>query len=168
MRSAVKDALRALAAEGRVDKTLQDLVEALCAGYGCAGGEAKDGDINIHVNTSANVVAQILKLGGRIMTVISDFAAAVQGHFDSVATAIDGLAGDVQGLKDMIEKLQNTPGVITPEDQALLDQIQARAQEISSRVIGLDAMTPPVPPVEPVLPVEPLDPVEPPPPESAA
>jgi hypothetical protein len=140
VRKAVREALRALASEGRVDTTLRSLIEALGAGI----EEPEEVEV---------IVSRLNAIGVRIMTVISDFAATVQSHFDSVATSIDGLSGDVQGLKDMIETLQNTPGAITPEDQALLDQIQSRAEEIASRIVTLDAMTPPAPPAEP--PVEP-------------
>jgi prophage DNA circulation protein len=95
---------------------------------------------------------------------ISDFSAAVQATFseigasvDAIATSVSGVAGDVTRLKELIEKLQNNPGPISTEDQALLDLAQADVAALAIRVSGvkdavaaLDAATeePPVPPVE--------------------
>lgn len=82
----------------------------------------------------------------RIMSAISDFSAAVTAFFDRQDTAITALQGDVQALKDEIAKLQNSPGTITPEDQALLDGIQTRAKAVADKLDALDALTPPVNP----------------------
>lgn len=64
---------------------------------------------------------------------------------------MDGVAADVDFLKKEIERLQNTSGQITPEDQAILDGIQARANQLSEKVKALDAATeqPPTPPDNP-------------------
>lgn len=84
-----------------------------------------------------------------IMSAISDFAARQNAFNDRQAAAIDGVIGDVAFLVETIEKLQNTPGAITPEDQALLDALDARASTIADKLEALDAQTPPKPPVEP-------------------
>lgn len=79
-----------------------------------------------------------------IMSKISEFAAAQGAFNDRMDVAVAGLAGDVKHLNDLIEELQGTPGEISPEDQALLDQIQVRAQEIVAKLEALDALTAPV------------------------
>src|SRR5574342_265222 len=68
----------------------------------------------------------------QIMSAISDYAAAVNASYDEIdasqtalETAVTGVADDVAYQKDGIDKLQNSPGQITPEDQALLDAAQA-------------------------------------------
>lgn len=81
-----------------------------------------------------------------IMSAISDFAAKQNAFNDRIDTAVQGLTGDVTALKDEITKLQNSPGTITPEDQASLDAIQARTDAITTKLEALDALTPPTPP----------------------
>lgn len=80
------------------------------------------------------------------MSAISDYAASVNAAFDSISTQTDGLvnsiagvAADVTFLKDTIDKLQNSPGTITPEDQALLDASQARAAGLATKLTDLAA-----------------------------
>lgn len=72
---------------------------------------------------------------------IQDFSVAVNAAFDKIATATDGLSADVTALKDEIAKLQASEGQITPEDQALLDSIQGRAQTVADKLAALDALT---------------------------
>jgi len=82
-----------------------------------------------------------------IMSAISEFAAKQDAFNSRVDAAIVGLTGDVQTLNDKITELQNSAGQITPEDQALLDAIQARSEVIAAKLEALDALTPPKPPV---------------------
>lgn len=77
---------------------------------------------------------------------IKAFAAAQNEFNDKIDTAITGLEGDIKTLNETIAKLQSTPGTITPEDQALLDQLQARGKTIADKLDALDALTPPTPP----------------------
>lgn len=90
--------------------------------------------------------ADLLKVERHIMSAISDFAAKQNAFNDRMDTAITGLQGDVKTLNDLIEKLQNSAGQITPEDQALLDQIETRSDGIATKLEALDALTPPPPP----------------------
>lgn len=83
------------------------------------------------------------KAVNKIMSAISDFAAAQSEFFNRVDTAVTGLQSDVTELKTLIEQLQASAGQISPEDQALLDQLQTRANTIASNLEALDAMTPP-------------------------
>ncbi len=86
------------------------------------------------------------ELENKIMSAISDFAAKQTAFQDRVDAAITGLSGDIDELKAEILKLQNSPGTITPEDQALLDGIQSRTEGVATKLEALDALTPPVPP----------------------
>lgn len=81
------------------------------------------------------------------MSAISDFSTKVNAAFDQIGTAVDGLTADVTSLKSDIAKLQASAGAITPEDQALLDGIEARAESASTKLTALDGLT--VPPVAP-------------------
>lgn len=82
------------------------------------------------------------------MSAISDFGARVDAAFEKLGVAVDGVASDVAFLKEEIRKLQENPGPITPEDQAILDGIESRVGALSAKVEALDAATeqPPVPP----------------------
>lgn len=78
---------------------------------------------------------------------IADFAAKQNAFNDRVDAAVSGLTEDVQTLNDKITELQNSPGSITPEDQALLDAIQTRSEAVATKLEALDGLTPPKPPV---------------------
>ncbi len=111
-------------------------------------------DINVHVYPAgADGLAELTKLlhvlSGKVdkaMSKISEFSDAVNASFNDINKGIDGLAGDIKTLNDKITELQNTPGPLSPEDQALLDAIQATAVSAASRVKALDDLTPPVAP----------------------
>lgn len=75
---------------------------------------------------------------------------AIQKHFDTTTTyldkidkGIDGVSGDVTELNKLIAQLQSTQGQLTPEDQTLLDQIEARGLAAGTKIEALDALTPP-------------------------
>jgi predicted nucleic acid-binding Zn-ribbon protein len=89
----------------------------------------------------------LLKTERNIMSAISDFAAKQKDFNTRLDTAVTGLQGDIKALNDKITELQNTTGGITPEDQALLDELQAKAEEMATKLEALDALTPPVVPV---------------------
>lgn len=90
-----------------------------------------------------HTLATILSNTEQIMTAISDFAAKQTTFNDQMDTAVSGLTDDVKNLNDQIAELQASPGTVTPEDQALLDGITARAQGIADKLTALDALTPP-------------------------
>ena len=68
---------------------------------------------------------------------------------DQQDAAVDGLVADVKFLNDKIKELQDSPGQITPSDQALLDAIQQRAKTTAEKLGALDALTNPEPPPTP-------------------
>ena len=96
-----------------------------------------------------------------IMSAISDFQTAVQASFDSVNTNLDAVSADldvistdIAALNALILQLQNSPGTITPADQASLDAIQALGVALAAKAGAVkaktDAAVPVVPPVPPV------------------
>lgn len=89
---------------------------------------------------------RLVLLEHTIMSAISDFAVKQAAFNDRMDVAVAGLVGDVTSLNAKIDELQNSPGTITPEDQALLDALQVRGEAISAKLEALDALTPPVVP----------------------
>lgn len=83
------------------------------------------------------------------MSKISDFAAQMNAFTDRQDKAVSDLQDDVKALNDKITELQNTPGEISPEDQKLLDDLQARASAVADKLDALDSLTPPAIPTTP-------------------
>lgn len=83
------------------------------------------------------------------MTAIADFATKMTAFTDRQDAAIADLQADVQNLTDQIAALNSSAGQITPEDQALLDGIVAKAATVSDKLDALDALTPPKVPTTP-------------------
>ena len=81
------------------------------------------------------------------MSAISDFAAKQLAFNDRMNNAIAGLVGDVATLNAKIEELQNSAGTITPEDQALLNELEVAGDVMAAKLEALDNLTPPTPPV---------------------
>ena len=84
--------------------------------------------------------------GAEIMSAISDFAAKQKAFNDRTGAAIDGIVSDIQALNDKIQELQNSAGTVTPEDQALIDDLVAKGDALAQRAEALDNMNPPSPP----------------------
>jgi hypothetical protein len=85
---------------------------------------------------------KLIKLGEQIMQAIQDFVAAQNAFNDKMDIAIDDIQADIKFLNDQIAALQ-----LTPEDQAALDALKARAQAMADKLDALDALTPPAPPI---------------------
>lgn len=83
------------------------------------------------------------------MSAVSDYVAKQRDYNTRAGAAIDGLVTDIQALADKITELQNTPPILTPEDQALLDEADAMASAMVTRIEALDAQNPPTPPSVP-------------------
>lgn len=80
------------------------------------------------------------------MSAVSDYVAKQKSYNERTAAAIDNVVGDIQRLNDKITELQNTPPVLDPADQALLDEIDAMGSALASKAEALDALTPPAAP----------------------
>jgi hypothetical protein len=87
---------------------------------------------------------------------IAKFAAAEQTTLDSLAAAVTTVNQGVLALDALIAQLQNSPGILSPADQTLLDQIQTQSQALVSQVQAINT-TPPGTPI-PVTPPAPITP----------
>lgn len=79
------------------------------------------------------------------MSVISEFGDRVTTKFGEISASVDGIVADVTLLKAKIEQLQNSSGVISAEDQALLNSLENIVGGIASKVKALDDQTTTVP-----------------------
>lgn len=82
----------------------------------------------------------------RTMSTIKDYTYRVNLRLDGINNGLTGLtdavtdiAGDLAFLKETILKLQNNPGPISAEDQALLDELEARITTAEGRTNALAA-----------------------------
>jgi outer membrane murein-binding lipoprotein Lpp len=96
-----------------------------------------------HIKTA---LATLIQIGERTMSAISDFAAKQAAHNQQVSADLDALKQQISDLNTKIATLQNSPGAITPEDQATLDQIEAAGADLATKADALAGVTPPTPP----------------------
>ena len=82
----------------------------------------------------------------QIMSAISDFKVKQDAHNQKVSDDLDAIAAQVKTMNDLIAKLQTSPGTITPEDQATLDQLDAAGAALATKADAMIAVTPPVVP----------------------
>lgn len=114
------------------------------------GQEDHDQEKHLILEVEKRLIKEIKKIGRCIMTAISDYGEKQKAFNAKMAASIDGIVGDIQGLNDLITKLQNSPGSVSPEDEATLNELEAAGQALADKGEAADALTPPVPPVEPV------------------
>jgi hypothetical protein len=62
---------------------------------------------------------------------------AIGATVDSIVTSVTGVSGDVDRLKALIKQLQDNPGPISPEDQALLDKSEQAVNALAGRMSGV-------------------------------
>ena len=93
-------------------------------------------------------LAALIQLGERTMSAITDFAARQKEFNDRQAKAVQGITDDVKFLSDKLTAIQNSPGTLSAEDQAALDEALARSEAVTTKLEALDSQTPPTPPVE--------------------
>jgi hypothetical protein len=81
---------------------------------------------------------------------IQAYGVAAEQYQARIAAGIKGVADDVAAQNALIKQLQDNPGPISTEDQAILDKAEAAGVELASKLEALDAETPPVvPPAQP-------------------
>lgn len=110
--------------------------------------ESHTRELALHRSLSHLATKQDLKeTEQKLMSAIQQFADKQNAFNRSMGEAITGISGDIQGLNDKITALQNSTGAITPEDQAILDGLEATGKALVDKLSALDALTPPVIPI---------------------
>jgi hypothetical protein len=78
----------------------------------------------------------------KLMSAITDWATQEQANLDGISTQLDAIVAGVKALDDKITALQNTPGTLSPSNQAALDAIQAASKALVTKAQAIDT-TPP-------------------------
>lgn len=125
-------------AANQLSDAIKDLAHELRATRECGYDELKKGLLAIE--------KQVAHLERNIMSQISELTDRFNARFDEIGTSVDeivasqvGIAADVAALKDIIAKLQNNPGPISPEDQLLLDAAEARLNGLATKTAAASA-----------------------------
>ncbi len=104
--------------------------------------------------TKADLQETENKIMAAIVTV-KDYVAAVDEHLNGIGETVDGLvtatgnmstsltgiAGDVTDLKRQIEQINNNPGPISAEDQALITDSLAKFDALAAKVTAAKEAT---------------------------
>lgn len=93
-------------------------------------------------------VQSMLTKQGKIMSAISDYATKQTAHNTAIAEDLTAIKGKLDEQTALITTLQNSAGVLTPEDQATLDQLEANNVALQSQADSTAGKSPPTTPVE--------------------
>ena len=76
----------------------------------------------------------------KIMSAISEYGAKqkafnerILASLGTLGTSFDGVVGDIKSLNDKIEVLQNSPGQVTPEDAATINELEAAGDDLATK-----------------------------------
>lgn len=114
-----------------------------------------------HRNDNRSILQRIEQAERNIMATIQEFSVQQKAFntrqaaaIDSAVASVTGLTDDIAKLNQNIQDLQSSPGAITIEDQATLDELSvqgeavaAKSEALASALKTLDDQTPPKPPV---------------------
>ena len=79
------------------------------------------------------------------MSQLTDWAAAEQADLTAISNTLDTIVAGVAALDTLITNFQNSPGTLSPSDQAALDAIQTASKALVTKSAAI-VVTPPVPP----------------------
>lgn len=91
-------------------------------------------------------LAALAKGQNAIMSVITDWAAKEQTDLTAIKTTLEGVVTGIQALDAKIVNLQNSPGTLSPADQAALDSIESASAALVAQAEAIST-APPDPPV---------------------
>lgn len=80
---------------------------------------------------------------------IKDFAAKQAAFQARADAAVDGLVKDFADLDALVTKLQNSPGEVTPEDAATINELETKTGAFADKLEALDGLRPPAVPTPP-------------------
>lgn len=81
------------------------------------------------------------------MTAISDYATQQNTFNADLKDDLTAIQAKIDALNATITQLQNSPGTVTPADQALIDKLVTDGQALESTADTMAGKTPPVVPI---------------------
>lgn len=91
------------------------------------------------------VLKRIEQLEEKIMSQLTDRLDKIQGDLDTIGGAVEGIAAGVLNLDKIITDFQNSPGTLSPSDQAALDKAQAASAALVTKVKAITTEAPGAP-----------------------
>jgi hypothetical protein len=101
--------------------------------------------IEAQLREMAEVQRELKQQGERTMSVITDWAAQEQADLTEISNTLDTIVAGIAALDVLITNFQNSPGTLSPADQAALDGIQAASKALKAKSAAI-SVAPPVPP----------------------
>lgn len=80
-----------------------------------------------------------------IMSQVTDWAAAEQADLTAIATTLNGVVTGIAALNTLITNFNNSPGTLSPSDQAALDQIKAASDALVTQSAAISTAPPAAP-----------------------
>lgn len=110
-------------------------------------------ELNVsNIDLELKQLHQLLVLGEKIMSGVSEFANQQAQYQSQMSAAIADIQKEISNLNSQIAAFNNSPDPITATDQASLDAIQATSQNLVAQLQALDTINPPASPDSPSTP----------------
>jgi hypothetical protein len=90
------------------------------------------------------LLAQNVHKEQHLMSQITDWAASEGANLQTISTTLDGVVTGIAALNKLITDFQNSPGTLSPSDQAALDAIQSQSAALVTQA-GAISVSAPVP-----------------------
>jgi hypothetical protein len=90
----------------------------------------------------AQQLTELQKGETTIMSQITDWAAKEQANLDTISKTLDGIVTGVANLDTMIQNFQNSPGTLSPTDQAALDAIANASSTLVTKAEAISVAPP--------------------------
>ncbi len=92
-----------------------------------------------------DLLAQNIQKEQELMSKITDWAAQEQADLSAISNTLDTVVTGITALDALITAFQNSPGTLSPEDQAALDGIQTASKALVAKASAI-SVEPPKPP----------------------
>lgn len=102
-------------------------------------------EVSLKHETQA-ILHRMEEMERRIMSVITQWAEQEQADLTAISGTLDTITTGIKSLDDKITALQNSPGTLTPEDQAALDGIQSASKALVTKAAAISTDAPPTTP----------------------
>ncbi len=94
------------------------------------------------------LLTTIQQTQGKLMSVISDFSVKQNAFNAEISSDLDDIKTAAASQLALIQQLQQSQGTVTPEDQAIIDKLEADGTALVSKADATAGKTPPAPPTD--------------------